>query len=527
MSSDTPATDDPSYAEALTPTRRPVPWWLAAVAGAAVVAVVGGVVVGVRALSGGGSQPEDVLPAGAFAFAKLDLDPPAGQKVDAVRFLRRFPSAKAKVSEDSDLRRVAFEAVADDAGWGDLDFAKDVEPWLGRRIGVAGYGPDGKTDDSGVFGTVRDPKVVVALQVTDEAAARAGLDRLIRVSPGENKPGYVIVDGYALLAESTDEAELAAADAESSALADAKGFAGDVAALEDGVAAAWIDADAANRELGLDRTADMGLPGLPGLAGLPGLPAIAGSGRSTYVLRFDGPDALEVTGRLTGAESVAGLRRPVQGMGDLPASSIVALGLSGGRELVEAFFAALDKAPRTGDGPTFADSVAQAEQELGLDLPDDLAVLLGSNIVASLQAEKGEDGVLEVGARSTTDAARAGAVLDKMERAARQHGTNQPLLRRQTEDGIVVATTADQADRLAGKLAGKGGLGQSKAFRRALPDVDEAGFALWVDVRGLARTFFPDDGSVDADLEPIAGIGMTAVSDGKGSATYRVRLVTE
>ncbi|HEX6921484.1 MAG TPA: hypothetical protein VF314_14785, partial [Actinomycetes bacterium] len=129
----------------------------------------------------------------------------------------------------------------------------------------------------------------------------------------------------------------------------------------------------------------------------------------------------------------------------------------------------------------------------------------------------------EVGARSTTDAARAGAVLDKMERAARQHGTYEPLLRRQTENGILVASTAAQADR----LAGKGGLGQSKAFRRALPDVDEAGFAVWVDVRGLVRSFFPDEGSVDADIEPIAGIGMTAVSDGKGSATYRVRLVTE
>ncbi|HSR26367.1 MAG TPA: hypothetical protein VLW53_22615, partial [Candidatus Eisenbacteria bacterium] len=66
-----------------------------------------------------------------------------------------------------------------------------------------------------------------------------------------------------------------------------------------------------------------------------------------------------------------------------------------------------------------------------------------------------------------------------------------------------------------------------EAFRRALPDVDSAGFAVWVDVRALAKTFFDDSGHVDKDLAPIAGVGMTAVSDGNGSATFRLRLVTD
>src|SRR3954471_11143199 len=45
----------------------------------AVVVVGGGTVVAYRTLSGGGPQPETWAPASTFAFAKLDLDPSAGE----------------------------------------------------------------------------------------------------------------------------------------------------------------------------------------------------------------------------------------------------------------------------------------------------------------------------------------------------------------------------------------------------------------------------------------------------------------
>lgn len=546
MSSDTPTPDQPEvrpYAAASGPApsygpepgmtvlasgdgpggeagrRKKAPWWLVGGAGLLTLVLVGGVTVGVRALSGGGAQPEDVLPAGAYAFAKLDLDPSAGQKIDGIRFMRKFPSLRAKVSEGADLRKVAFESVAKDAGWGGVDFAKDVKPWLGQRIGVAGYAPDAGAGDSGTPGTVRDPKVVVALQVTDEGAARKGLDHLISISKDEKKPGFVIAHGYALLAASLDEAQRAAALANK--LADASTFRSDLSAAGDGVAAAWMDMDAARSSLGLDRTMDMSL----GTGGLWS-PGAAASGRSTYVLHFDGADALEVTGRLTGARTVAGLQKPLTGFTDLPGSSVVALGLSGGDQLVKSFFDTLGKA---GDGPDalggqlFRQGAADAGRELGIDLPADLEVLLGSNFVAALDGKAVRDGMVEVGARSTTDAARAGAVLDKIEKAARAHGADWPMERRRTADGIVVASTPELAD----QLAGKGNLGDRKAFRRALPDVDGAGFALWVDVRALSKDFFNESGHVDQNLAPIAGVGMTAVSDGKGSATYRLRLVTD
>ena len=49
-----------------------------------------GAVVG-TALSGGGDQPEQHLPGSAVLFAKVDLDPAASQKIDALRFLRTLP----------------------------------------------------------------------------------------------------------------------------------------------------------------------------------------------------------------------------------------------------------------------------------------------------------------------------------------------------------------------------------------------------------------------------------------------------
>ena len=146
------------------PTKR-APWGLVGAAGVLVLALVGGVTYAVGALSGGGSQPADALPSGAFAAVTLDLDPSAGQKLDGFRFLRKFPALRDKVPATGDLREVMFDAVADDAGWGSVDYDSEVAPWLGKRIGVALYAPASGSTDGGP-----QPTVAVALQVSDQVA---------------------------------------------------------------------------------------------------------------------------------------------------------------------------------------------------------------------------------------------------------------------------------------------------------------------------------------------------------------------
>jgi hypothetical protein len=135
-------------------------------AAALVLALVGGVTYAMGALSGGGQQAAEALPGGALGLVSVDLDPPAGQKIDGFRYLRKFPTLRGHVPLDGDAREVVFDAFADELGWSDVDFDTDVSPWLGKRLAAAVYPPAGEGSD---------PVVVVALQVTDADTADAGL----------------------------------------------------------------------------------------------------------------------------------------------------------------------------------------------------------------------------------------------------------------------------------------------------------------------------------------------------------------
>ena len=493
------------------PTRR-APWLLVAGVAALVLALVGGVTYGAAQLSGGGSQPEDALPAGAFGFLKVDLDPPAGQKVDGFRFMRKFPALRDRLGDGDDLRRVVFEAVADGAGWSDVDFDAEVAPWMGKRIGVAAYPPPGN-------GPLPVPGAVVALQVTDGDAAEEGLGRLVSTLPGggAGSPGFVVTGDYALLAATQQLADRAAADAEDGVLASDATLASDLAAAGDGIMAAWVDLGLAAESVGGAATALTG-----GLGGL-GAPVGGATGRSTYVARFAGPDVFEVVGTATSPETAGWETSGVTGMESLPESSVAAFGLAGGDELVRTVYesvrSAVDEAPGAVQGPSFDEMVAAAEAELGLDLPDDVAALLGDNLLVALDG--GDRRSLQVGARLSTDTKRAERVLDLLEKTT---GGGFPVVRERAGDDLVVASTPKQADR----MAQAGSLGERAGFREALPDLGDADLALWVDVNGVVGALLDGlgDGSPDENLEPIDGIGVTVSSRGDETTSFRVRLVT-
>jgi hypothetical protein len=167
--------------------------------------------------------------------------------------------------------------------------------------------------------------------------------------------------------------------------------------------------------------------------------------------------------------------------------------------------------------------VARAEQELGIELPDDLAVLLGDNLVAALDGTTTDDGEIQAAARvATSDVGRARHLIQRLV-------ADGPDLVLRTGDGqYVVGSTEGLSDRLA---SGEGGLGDQPAFRQALPDLADAEVALWVDPAGLVTAIFGgwDTGSEgdesDSGLEPIAGVGLTASSQDDGRGTFRFRIV--
>lgn len=489
------------------------PWLLVGGAAVAVLALVAGVTYGVGALSGGGSQPEDALPGGAFGYAKVDLDPPAGQKIDGFRFMRKFPALRERLA-DEDLREVVFEAVAEGAGWSEVDFDSEVAPWMGKRIGVAAYAP-AETDDP-----FPDPTVVVALQVTDADEARQGLDRLADLEAGgaggaPSRLGFVVTDGYALLAETQAVADGAARDAEDRNLASDQQLAADLSAAGDGVMAAWLDMGRAVDALGANA---LGMGGVGGMTG-----AFGSTGRSTYLARFDGPDVFEISGRVTDADAAGWATHAVEGMDELPESSVVAFALADGEELVPRLYESLREALRDQPGqgmPDVDQMVADAERDLGIEIPEDVAALLGDNLVAALDGTSSES--VQVGARVRTDVTRAERVLDALESGA---GGEWVLARERVGDDLVVASTPKQARRLA---AG-GTLGDRPGFGDAMPDLGEADLALWVDPKGVLEALFGGMGggeaSTDENLEPIEGIGLTASSRDEGSGTFRLRLV--
>ena len=172
----------------------------------------------------------------------------------------------------------------------------------------------------------------------------------------------------------------------------------------------------------------------------------------------------------------------------------------------------------------FDDLLAEAEAETGITVPEDLAVLLGDNLVTALDAETTEDGELQLAARVTTaDVSRAEQVIQRLV-------ADGPDLVLRTGDGqYVLGSSEGHADRL---LAGEGGLGELPAFRQALPDLADADVAVWVDPVGLIEALFggwdtgdSGDEATDPDLAPLAGVGLTANSRDDGEGTFRFRIV--
>ncbi|MBA2769815.1 MAG: DUF3352 domain-containing protein [Sporichthyaceae bacterium] len=506
------------------PPRRPGGWLVIAGAAALVLALVAGVTYGFRLLSGGGTQPEEALPAGAFAFAEIDLDPSVDQKVDGFRFLRQFPALADKLSGD-DLRKIVFEAVADDAGWGDIDYAAEVEPWLGQRLAVAAYPASrfGSGSSQG-DGEAAVPTVVVALQVTDAGRAQDGLELLAKsASDGSDgsagSAGYLVAGDYALIAETPEIAQRVVDAAGEEALTGTEHFTADMSGLDGGFASAWIDMSAAGGAAGLMNPLSLGAVG-----SLAGVTTAAGStGRAAYVARFDGADAIEVAGRFTDAEALDGVETAtLTGLGELPASTIAAFGLAGGDQLVAPMWDSLRK-QMDAAGSDFDKAEAEAEQSLGMKLPEDLEAVLGSNLLAALDADGLTEGRVEVGVLTTTDPDRAAPIIDRMARLLQE---GEPGVRAElTEDGYVVASSGSMLRRLT---AG-GTLGDIEAFRRALPDADDARMALWLDVEPLVQSLtgaFDGSAEVDPNLAPLAGFGMTVSTQDGGSGEFRLRLVT-
>ncbi|HKA68413.1 MAG TPA: DUF3352 domain-containing protein, partial [Actinomycetes bacterium] len=489
------------------------PWALIGVAAGVVLAMlVGGVVFAVGKLSGGGTQPEELVPASAFAFAKLDLDPAAGQKVAVMQFLRHFPDAADALGENDDIREAIFGNAAEDAG---LDYAADVEPWLGDRFAVAAIpGAAGEDPDFGIY-----------VQVSDQDKAAGPLAKMF--AAGGEPAAVTFRKGYAVVSENQAALDREQTAATEGTLSSASTFKSDMADLGgDEVAAAWVDLEAA-----VAAVAASAPGGLAGLQAEQQQVLDTFQGRIAVSARFT-DDYAEIIGRAVDVDATSGLSRSAEPVGtvmrNLPPSTGVAFAISGAGANIEQTWPNLAEAlGQAGGGePEQIDAMLERlEDRYGLKLPEDLATLLGEQTLFAFDLDTSQSQVPLVGMRAVTDPAAAEdvvrEVLSMLEFEFGVDVSALPVHWETAGDSLYITSDPSYAQALQ-----RGGAVADPAFETALPDLDRAQVALWVDVDGIASGLLPSE-EADQVAGHVAGVGFTAGYEDSGNATFRVRVVAD
>ena len=462
---------------------------------AMVLVVAGGGIFAYGKLKGG-DQPSAVLPGTAVAYARVDLNPSAGQKVAAIRFLLKFPSVKDKLGltgDKDDLRQKLFEQIKKYAGTdlADVDYDKDIKPWLGERAGIAALPPaDGKDD----------PVVVLAVQVKNEGEATKGLDKLM--ANEDKKPGRAFSNGYVLLGDDQATVDAAVATAKDNPLDKNAKFSSDMDKLgEQGFASVWAD-----------------MKGIASISSKVDSAALGGIGDASMAaaLRFDA-SYVELKGIAQGDTS---MKVNSADAGDLitklPDTTAGALAVSGGENLVDTMWQQMDKA----SNGNIKQLTEQLTEETGLTLPDDLKSLLGKNLAVAIDKDSANGP--KIAARMETDPAKAEPVVEKLTTLLHERSSaNIPIETAKDDDTLVLATDKDYAEQV---LKG-GNLGQSENFKQALPDTKGAVAIEYVDFEA-ASSLSPRFSS-NKDLAALRSGGLVARSTGDGQAEFSLRVVAK
>ena len=522
--------------ELSTPTERPEGGGrnlkrlvIGGIAAVVVLALAGGAFAVVKKLDGGGAQPHDVLPSSVIAYARVDVDPSASQKIALFKLIRKFPEAADEIgikSASQDVRELLVEEALKEGGC-DLTYEKDVKPWLGSRIGVA-------------LDTKQTP--LVAIQVTNEKKAEAGIKDLFEC--GDEKSAVAFLDGYAIVAETQKQADAAVKAAEKAPLADKKAFANDFDDLgEQGVASAWLDTS--NLIDSFPEFKD-----LMATAGGADLKEIEQAGTMALTVRTDG-STLELAG-LAGLTDTVDKLKPAP-MGKLPTDTVAALSVGGLGEQVAAQYDTILKQFTAGfesglndssftedmtpeekaqfedylednpiDTPDVEDYIAEFEKSTGLKVPADLETLFGDQLTLAIGSKNlesiptlsgpGDIANLDAVLKMTTDPDKTFDLAKRLAALAAQVGIDLPA--EQTNDGAILATNQDAADAVVEK---SGKLGDDDTFQSVMPYGDDTLYGVFVDVGTILDKISeadpPDD--VAKDIEEAKALRAVGISYGK------------
>ncbi|HEY0948860.1 DUF3352 domain-containing protein, partial [Nocardioides sp.] len=479
-----------------------------------------------------GPQPAEALPAGTIAYASIDLDPSGGQKIEALRTLRKFPAFKDRIGleTDDDIRQRIFEEIQGTGTCTDLDYAEDVEPWLGDRFAIAAVDTGGDT-----------PAPVFVFQVSDEDAADEGFAKVQECSGGDGG-AWSIADGWALLGETQEIVDQVADDAADAPLSEDDDYNSWTDAAGDaGIASVYL-APAAGQFLA-DNLDD--LPGpldeLTGGTGSAtayssslecsapcvGYASVPVSDEVTSVLedfkgmaatlRFDdGSLELEVAGDPDlSQDALGGADRGGDVIATLPEDTAAAIGMG----FAEGWFGAMvDQAADRLGGMTSAELLDEMSAQTGLDLPDDAETLMGDSAALALGSDfdletfvNSEDGSgVPVGLKVHGDGDAIESVLDKVR--PQMGGAEAVLGSDRDGDLVAIGPDADYRER----LLDDGGLGDSDVFEHVVREADDAAAVVFVnfDAGDWLTSVAEEDPEVADNLEPLEGLGASVWLDG-------------
>jgi hypothetical protein len=512
---------------------------------------------------GTGAQPAEALPANTLGYVSIDLDPSGGQKIEAVRTLRKFPAFKDEIGldTDDDIRERIFEEIQKSDECEGLDYSEDIEPWLGDRVAFAAVDLGGEED-----GEPKPPTPVLVVQVKDADKADAGLQKLRDCSSDEEAEGldesdevpdevggWSIDGDWAVISESQEVAEEIAAQAAESSLADDDdyqrwtGETGDAgiitayAAPEAGQVLAeslgGFDLPMGDEDCALSEPIDPLSPepsyeyecsggGLDGMMPDEFMSMLEDFEGAALTVRFD-DGSLEVetaTGtELLGLPTLTGSDQGGTAIATLPEDTAAAFGLG----FEEGWFdELLDYASSfSGEGMDIDELIAEAEAETGLSLPEDAETLAGESLTVAVGSDFDPDVVfnssdgsdIPVAVKIKGDPEAIESVLAKL------NPSMDVTFGSDSEgDYVVVGPNADYR----AELLDDGGLGDTDVYQDVVREADRSGAILFVNFDagdGWLANLAGDDQEIKENLEPLAGLGLSAwEDDGVGHSVLRI-----
>lgn len=438
---------------------------------ASVLLIGGGVFAATTLLGSSGTHPYEVLPNASFFYAEVDFDPAADQKT-AYLSLKDELAEEFGFDEDLDL----FEGLAMPLG-DSLDYATDVEPWIGDRVGVAVEIDE--TADEGIVG-------YIAYQIGDADKLGEVRDK-IEVSS--------LVQGEYLIIGSDERPETLPEDGFTDVLADRDGFTSDLNELDGNtIAHMWTDLSKASA---LNNT-DFG-DAVDGLAP-PQTPMddIQISGTMVAGLHLTN-DYVQAQVKAMNFE-VEGIDfegfslhndKVAETLKNMPVDAGIALAIGGLDDYINSTLAQLSEQP---DMQDFKEMIESGLREMRIDadvfIPETITRLLGTTTGLYIGSEGGTlyaDGADE-------------SLLSQIVSALAETGAPDIQVTSEGETVIVNAGTV-----------GGGNLSDNPNFDKALHNLDSAHFA-----------FFVEPASIDPYMEDVGVIGATgSVEKDKMELTIR------